>query len=159
MDDRLVVRPIDAGDLGGAVGVLLGGTRSPEAERPGDLASYLAAVGRIRGAGGDVLVAVLDGSVIGICQVALLFHFQHAGGQVAELESVHVAATHRSAGVGQALVEHAVAWARDRGCYRVQLTSHRSREGAHRFYERLGFQPTHVGYKLDLDGVAEAAGH
>jgi GNAT superfamily N-acetyltransferase len=151
MPERLVVRPIDERDLADVVDVLLGGSRSPEAERPGDLGAYLAAIERIRTNGGDVLVAVLDGAVVGVCQVSLLFHLQHAGGVVAELESVHVAAAHRRNGVGRALLEHAVAWASDRGCYRVQLTSHVSRDGAHRFYEGLGFQPTHVGYKLPLD--------
>jgi hypothetical protein len=33
----------------------------------------------------------------------------------------------------------------------VQLTSNRVREDAHRFYESLGFTPSHVGYKLALD--------
>ena len=33
----------------------------------------------------------------------------------------------------------------------VQLTTDASREGAHRFYERLGFVASHVGMKLPLD--------
>jgi GNAT superfamily N-acetyltransferase len=151
MEDRLVIRPIVERDLAEVVEVMIGGARAPEAERPGDLAAYLAAIDRIRGAGGDVLVAELDGAVVGVCQVLLLLHLQHTGGVVAELESVHVAAAHRREGVGRALLEHAVAWARDKGCYRVQLTSHLSRDGAHRFYESCGFEPTHVGYKLPLD--------
>ena len=32
----------------------------------------------------------------------------------------------------------------------VQLTSDATRVDAHRFYEQLGFRPTHVGFKLDL---------
>jgi GNAT superfamily N-acetyltransferase len=44
----------------------------------------------------------------------------------------------------------AIERARALGCYRVQLTSNRVREDAHRFYERLGFVPSHVGYKLML---------
>jgi hypothetical protein len=32
----------------------------------------------------------------------------------------------------------------------VQLTSDASRTDAHRFYQRLGFEPTHVGFKLTL---------
>jgi hypothetical protein len=30
------------------------------------------------------------------------------------------------------------------------LTTHRSREDAHRFYERLGFTGSHLGMKLSL---------
>jgi len=40
--------------------------------------------------------------------------------------------------------------AKQRGVHLVQLTTHKTREGAHRFYERLGFKGTHLGMKLDL---------
>jgi hypothetical protein len=33
----------------------------------------------------------------------------------------------------------------------VELTSHRTRTDAHRFYARLGFVASHVGMKLALD--------
>ena len=48
-------------------------------------------------------------------------------------------------------MREAVARARALGCYRVQLTSNARREDAHRFYERLGFSPTHVGFKMLLE--------
>jgi GNAT superfamily N-acetyltransferase len=41
--------------------------------------------------------------------------------------------------------------ARQRGCALVQLTTDKSRTGAHRFYERLGFVASHEGMKLILD--------
>jgi len=44
----------------------------------------------------------------------------------------------------------AIARARALGCYRVQLTSNAARPEAHRFYERLGFVASHVGFKLSL---------
>lgn len=53
------------------------------------------------------------------------------------------------------MVEWAIEEARRRGCRLVQLTTNREREDARRFYERLGFQPTHIGMKLVLtDGRA-----
>jgi hypothetical protein len=48
------------------------------------------------------------------------------------------------------LLTWAVEEARRSGCALVQLTSDKARTDAHRFYERLGFQPTHVGFKLML---------
>ena len=39
---------------------------------------------------------------------------------------------------------------RKRGCGLVQLTSDTTRENAHRLYKRLGFKPTHTGFKLKL---------
>jgi hypothetical protein len=41
--------------------------------------------------------------------------------------------------------------ARDLGCQVVQLTTDRSRADAHRFYERLGFESTHIGMKRTLE--------
>jgi GNAT superfamily N-acetyltransferase len=47
-----------------------------------------------------------------------------------------------------------MAWAleraRQRGCHLMQLTSHKSREDAHRFYEKLGFTKSHIGMKISL---------
>ncbi len=40
--------------------------------------------------------------------------------------------------------------AREHGCALVQLTSDNSRVDAHRFYDKLGFEATHVGYKMML---------
>jgi ribosomal protein S18 acetylase RimI-like enzyme len=40
--------------------------------------------------------------------------------------------------------------AKARGCHLAQLSTHKSRTDAHRFYERLGFEKSHVGMKLSL---------
>ena len=97
-----------------------------------------------------MLVAEQDGVVVGVCQLIVFRHLQGRGGLCAELESVHVHPDHRGRGIGSVLVRDAVARARAVGCYRVQLTSNRARPEAHRFYERLGFVPSHVGFKLPL---------
>jgi GNAT superfamily N-acetyltransferase len=54
----------------------------------------------------------------------------------------------RSHGIGSQLMAEVLRRAKERGAYRVQLTSNATRTQAHQFYERLGFQPTHVGYKF-----------
>jgi len=137
--------PADAGAL---VALLAGGSLGPSDEDAGELAPYVAALEEIRDTPGcDVLVAEVDGEVVGMCQLMVVRHVQHGGGRCAELESVHVAADLRSHGIGGALVEAAVAAARAAGCYRVQLTSNGARADAHRFYERHGFEATHVGFK------------
>jgi GNAT superfamily N-acetyltransferase len=63
---------------------------------------------------------------------------------------LHVHPDLRARGVGTVLMLAAIDRARRLGCYRVQLTSNAVREDAHRFYARLGFTPSHVGFKLDL---------
>lgn len=97
-----------------------------------------------------MLVAELDGVVVGMCQVIIFRHLQSGGGLCAELESVHVDTTLRSRGVGRALLDAALDRARAAGCYRVQLTSNKRRTDAHRFYLTNGFTASHEGFKRDL---------
>ena len=150
--EGLVVRPATEADLPRAVELLMLGALPgvPAKEDPSDLAPYRAALAAIDDAGGAVLVAEAEGEVIGVCQLVVFRQLQARGGRCAELESVHVHPGHRGAGVGSALVRAAVGRARALGCYRVQLTSNVARGDAHRFYERLGFVPSHVGFKLAL---------
>jgi GNAT superfamily N-acetyltransferase len=84
---------------------------------------------------------------VGLCQVIIFQHFQHAGGWCCELESVHVRDDRRSQGIGAKLLEAAEALARERGCYRVQLTSRTVRVDAHRFYLANGYDQTSQGFK------------
>lgn len=100
----------------------------------------------------DVLVATLDGEVVGVAQLMTFRHLQHRGGRCAEIESMHVDGEHRGHGVGALLLDALVTAARERGCYRVQLTSNKQRADAHRFYERNGFSATHQGFKRYLTG-------
>jgi hypothetical protein len=48
------------------------------------------------------------------------------------------------------MITWAIDQAKQRGCGLVQLTSDKRRSDAIRFYESLGFQPTHEGLKLQL---------
>jgi GNAT superfamily N-acetyltransferase len=100
----------------------------------------------------DVLVATVDGEVVGVAQLMTFRHLQHRGGRCAEIESMHVDEAHRGGGVGAVLLDALVTAALEHGCYRVQLTSNKQRGDAHRFYERNGFTPTHEGFKRYLTG-------
>jgi GNAT superfamily N-acetyltransferase len=147
----LVIRSAAEVDLGRIVellvlGVVPGGP--PSTEDPHDLGPYRAALHDIVGSGGAVLVAERAGEVAGVCQLIVFRHLQAHGGLCAEVESMHVHPDHRNGGVGAALIGEAIARARGLGCYRVQLTSNTARPDAHRFYERLGFVPSHIGFKL-----------
>ncbi len=144
------VRPLARADVGAAVAVLIGGALGPAAERPDDPDAYWRAAEETAARGGAVLVATEDGAVVGLCQVIVIRHFQHAGGLCAELESVHVREDRRGRGIGGALLQAAEVLARERGCYRVQLTSNLARADAHRFYEAHGFRATHRGFKKVL---------
>lgn len=148
------IRGVGRDEVGAAARIVQAGSFHPEAERPDDADAYWAAVEETRERGGDVLVAIEDGEVVGVAQVIVFAHFQRVGGRCAEVESVHVRSDRRSRGVGAALLEAAEALARERGCYRIQLTSNAARFDAHRFYERQGYEPTHRGFKKYLPDLA-----
>ena len=81
----------------------------------------------------------------------------HDGAPWALVENVVVDPQWRRRGVGKALLKHAVRVADDAGCYKLQLTSSNQRDGAHRFYEQLGFTATATGFRWSF-GERERAG-
>ena len=98
----------------------------------------------------ELLVAQLEGRILGTLQLAFLPGLSRQGSWRAQIEAVRVAANARGHGVGEELVRYAVERAREKGCKLVQLTSDKQRRDALRFYERLGFVPSHEGMKLAL---------
>ena len=101
-------------------------------------------------AGNQILVAVEAGAIIGCLQLILIPGLSRLGMSRAQIEGVRVDRKHRGRSVGEALIRHAIAIARQNGCGLVQLTSDKTRQEAHRFYERLGFVASHEGMKLAL---------
>ncbi|PSL02136.1 N-acetylglutamate synthase-like GNAT family acetyltransferase [Haloactinopolyspora alba] len=98
----------------------------------------------------ELIVADDDGEVVGCMQLTYIPGLGHHGAQRCQIEAVRIHADRRGRGAGQQMITWAIDRARERGCGMVQLTSHRSRTDAHRFYERLGFVASHEGMKLTL---------
>ena len=98
----------------------------------------------------QLIVAELNGKVIGTLHLTFLPSISFQGRLRAQVESVRVDKECRNLGIGRRMMEWIIQRARDRGAETVQLTSHLSRKDAHRFYERLGFKGSHLGMKLDL---------
>ena len=146
----VVVRGIERAEVPDAVALIVDGTLAPGGEQPDDLDAYWRAVLATRERGGDVLVALDGSAVVGVCQVMVFPHFQHAGGWCCELESVYVRADRRGGGVGATMLRAAEDLARAAGCYRIQLTSRNPRLDAHRFYRALGFEQMSQGFKKTL---------
>jgi ribosomal protein S18 acetylase RimI-like enzyme len=85
------------------------------------------------------------GEVVGCLQLCILPGLSSQGASRALIEDVRVASLHRSRGIGEQLVQWAVAEAQGRGCRLVELLTHNTRVDAQRFYKRLGFMASHVG--------------
>ncbi len=97
-----------------------------------------------------VLVDCEDGAILGCLQLTFIPGLSHQGLWRGQIEGVRVASNHRGRGLGSAMIAWATAACKDRGCGLVQLTSSISRTEARRFYENLGFEATHTGFKRDL---------
>ena len=116
-----------------------------------DMEPYLAAFDRMEADPSCVLIAgESEGRVIACYQMHVLPGLSLRAATRAQIEGVRVASGLREQGIGARLVEDAMERARAAGCTLMQLTTNRSRADAHRFYERLGFTPSHIGYKRDL---------
>ena len=114
-------------------------------------ATYLEAFRAIDADPNQYLAVMTDaGKVIGTLQLTFIPGLSRKGALRGQIEAVRVVAGSRGGGLGQRLFEWAIAECRNRGCRTVQLTTDKSRAEAHRFYDRLGFTASHIGYKLAL---------
>jgi GNAT superfamily N-acetyltransferase len=98
----------------------------------------------------ELIVAERDGQVIGTLHLMFLPSVSFQGKSRAQIESVRVDKKFQGQGIGSSMMQWSMQRARERGAHLVQLTTHKSRVDAHRFYERLGFKGTHVGMKLSF---------
>jgi len=99
----------------------------------------------------ELIVACRENQVLGMLQLTFIPYLTHLGSWRALIEGVRVHRDYRSHGIGAALFEWAIERARQRNCTIVQLTTDKARPEALRFYEKLGFQASHEGMKLQLD--------
>ncbi|MFD4131668.1 GNAT family N-acetyltransferase [Streptomyces goshikiensis] len=148
---ELSIRPATEDDLPAIVAMLaddpLGATR----ESPDDLTPYAAALKRlVEDPHQHVVVAVRGDRVVGTLQLTIVPGLSRKGATRSIIEGVRVHADERGSGLGTQFVEWAVDQSRRENCQLVQLTSDVTRTDAHRFYERLGFTASHVGFKLQL---------
>lgn len=122
-----------------------------DAWRPDTKAAYEAAFAAIaRSAENHLFVACEDDAVVGTFQLTFIPNLTGRGALRVKVESVKVKAARRSQGVGAVMMAHAEAVARAAGARLLELTSHSARVDAHRFYERLGYDQSHKGFKKRL---------
>ncbi|WP_062560767.1 GNAT family N-acetyltransferase [Paracoccus aminovorans] len=117
----------------------------------GDLAPYLAAFDAMQAeAANRLIVGLLGDDVIACYQLTCISGLSLTAARRAQIEGVRVRPDLRGQGIGAALIRDAETRARAAGCTLLQFTTNRSRTDAHRFYDRLGFTASHIGYKKSL---------
>ncbi|MFH8618010.1 GNAT family N-acetyltransferase [Streptomyces sp. NPDC017979] len=147
----LEIRPAATTDIPAIVAMLADDPLGAQRESPDDLAPYRTAFERLAADPHQhLMVAVREGRVVGTLQLTVIPGLSRRGATRSVIEGVRVHADERGSGLGSRLIEWAVEESRRLDCQLVQLTSDATRKDAHRFYERLGFEASHVGFKLSL---------
>ncbi|MFS8112805.1 GNAT family N-acetyltransferase [Rhizobium jaguaris] len=149
----LLIREAREGDLAALIALFaadaLGGHGdTTDAAAYGD---YLRAFRTIRSSPDQTLyVAERGGEVVGTFQTMITTSLTGRGSSSMIIEAVQTRSDLRGQGIGAAMINFCIAEAKGRGVRLVQLTSNALRKDAHRFYERLGFKPSHLGFKMAL---------
>ncbi|MDQ1136832.1 GNAT superfamily N-acetyltransferase [Microbacterium sp. SORGH_AS 1204] len=115
-----------------------------------DAATYEAALRSVLDAPLNDLLVVDDatGALVGTLQLTVIPGMARRGATRLLVEAVRVASSRRSGGIGSAVMQWVVHVAAPAtGTSLVQLTSDAARVDAHRFYTRLGFADSHIGFK------------
>ncbi|WP_406726568.1 GNAT family N-acetyltransferase [Streptomyces sp. GD-15H] len=147
----LEIRAAATDDIPAIVGMLANNPLGAQRESPDDHRPYLAALERLSADPNQhLIVAVRQGRVVGTLQLTIVPGLSRRGSTRSIIEGVRIHTDERSSGLGTRLIEWAIDESRRQGCQLVQLTSDNTRTDAHRFYERLGFSASHVGFKLAL---------
>ena len=102
------------------------------------------------GTGNDAtFVATSGGAVVGMLSLHIARWIQLEK-PIARIPAMIVSGKLQRRGIGRQLVDHALAYARDRGCGTIELTSANERDDAHAFYRDMGFEQTSLRFKRTL---------
>ncbi len=150
---QLVIRRARETDLQELVAMFAGDTLGDHGDTTDAAAfcDYLRAFNIIDASQNEQLfVAELEGEVVGTFQTLFNRTLTGRGSLSMIIVAVQTRSDKRGLGIGARMIAHAVEEARRRDCRLVQLTSNRGREDAHRFYQRLGFEMSHFGFKMKI---------
>jgi GNAT superfamily N-acetyltransferase len=152
MPDLIFRRAIEA-DVPAIIRLLaddmLGSSREPAGTD--SYPQYLNAFRVIDADANQFLLVVDDGSgIVGTLQLTFIAGLARGGMKRGLVEAVRVASDRRGEKIGEAMFGWVLEKCRRESCGIVQLTTDKARTDAHRFYDRLGFEPSHIGYKMML---------
>ncbi len=93
-----------------------------------------------------IMVADLDGQIVGSITLLIEPKFIHQGGLVGHIEDVVVRSELQSKGIGEQLVNAALEYAKNRGCYKTILDCD---DNVKPFYEKIGFKRNSNAMRFD----------
>lgn len=95
-----------------------------------------------------LMVVEENNQVIATCHLTIMPSLIFTGSTRMQIEAVRVSEKLRGHKIGEWMINQAIEYAKSRNASIIQLTTNIKRPRAKIFYERLGFESTHVGMKL-----------
>ena len=96
-----------------------------------------------------------DYDIVGTFALLVMDNLGHLGAPSGIVEDVVVAPARQGHGIGHAMMAFALERCREKGCYKLVLSSNAKRKRAHAFYESLGFERHGYSFHVDLDRVPQ----
>ncbi len=97
-----------------------------------------------------VFVAEYEQQLVGTFALLIMENMAHQGTPSAVVEDVGVIPAMQGKGIGKVMMEYALNYAKEKGCYKMSLSSNLRRDKAHQFYESLGFQKHGFSFLMNL---------
>ncbi len=154
MDLKLLCRRATIDDLGAIVNLLIEDELGAKREKTSDRLDqrYIDAFALIDSDPNQYLMVVeLADKIVATCHLNVMPSLTFTGSTRMQIEAVRVSEKLRGHKIGEWMIAKAIAYAKSHDASIVQLTTNIQRPRAKIFYERLGFEPTHVGMKLYLE--------
>tara|TARA_B110000196_G_C20903493_1_gene547067 strand:- start:27 stop:464 length:438 start_codon:yes stop_codon:yes gene_type:complete len=95
-----------------------------------------------------IVVAELDGKIVGTTTLLIEIKFIHSGGLVGHIEDVVVDKNFQGQRIGEKIMKFLLEFAKNRGCYKTILDC---TDDVKPFYEKLGFK--HIANELRCDHI------
>ncbi|MDY6893273.1 MAG: GNAT family N-acetyltransferase [Chloroflexota bacterium] len=95
----------------------------------------------------ELLVAEYEGKVVGTVVLLIVPNLSHNATPWALVENIVIGHQYRRHGYGRLLLEEAIARAKGKGCFKIELCSDKRRKEAHQFYESVGFEASAYGFR------------
>ena len=86
---------------------------------------------------------------IGFISIIINYQLHHAD-KVATIEELVIDKKYQGKSYGTLLLKYAIEIAQNQKCDVIELTSNFTREDAHKFYEKNGFEKSSYKFKIDL---------
>ncbi len=97
-----------------------------------------------------VFLAEMGNEAVGTFALLVMENMAHMGTPSAVVEDVGVIPGLQGKGIGKKMMEYALQYAKEKGCYKMSLSSNLRREQAHQFYESLGFKKHGFSFLIEL---------